>query len=220
MNLKKITSFVLGLLLIVSVLAAAAGGDYLSQTEEMRKLSPKYRAFLAETRGFMNSEERKVFMGLKTDKERDHFILRFWEERRGFNNISTLYLLRMVQVLDLTEEQTAKIFPKVNRVEKEKREMNRKIGQLLRELRDRVRQQDVNEKELSRIMDDVKGLRMQVKNREEELQKFLEENLTVHQQAKYLIFIQDFVKDLRQKLNKAREAIKLPTHPTQQYPHS
>jgi hypothetical protein len=208
MNFKKIVSFVLGLLLIVSVLAAAAGGDYLVQTVEVRKLSPKYRAFLAETRGFMTSKEREVFLGLTTDKERDYFIQKFWEERRGWDNISTLYLLRMVQVLDLTEEQTAKIFPRVNRVEKEKREMNRKIGLLLRELRARVRQQDVEEKELSRIIDEVKDLRLQVKSREEELQAFLEENLTVHQQAKYLIFIQDFVKDLREKLNKAREAIK------------
>jgi hypothetical protein len=57
-------------------------------------------------------------------------------------------------------------------------------------------------------MDEVKDLRIQVKKREEELQEFLEENLTVHQQAKHLIFIQDFLKDLREKLNKARETIK------------
>jgi nitrite reductase/ring-hydroxylating ferredoxin subunit len=38
--------------------------------------------------------------------------------------------------------------------------------------------------------------------------EFLSENLTVYQQAKYLIFVQDFLKDLREKLNKARDAIK------------
>lgn len=47
-----------------------------------------------------------------------------------------------------------------------------------------------------------------MKNREEELQEFLEENLTVYQQANYLIFMQDFLKELREKLNKAREAVK------------
>jgi hypothetical protein len=208
MNSKKITSFVLGLLLIASILAAAAGGNGFAQREGVRALSPKYRAFLAETQEFMHSDERKVFLGLKTDKERDYFIQKYRAARRGRDNISTLYLLRMVQVLDLTEEQTANIFPRVNRVEKEKREMNRKIGQHLRELRAMVRQQDVNEKELSRIMEEVKELRIQVKNREEELQEFLEENLTVYQQAKHLIFIQDFLKDLREKLNKARQAIK------------
>jgi Spy/CpxP family protein refolding chaperone len=208
MILKKTTSCVLGLLLIASMLAAFSGGNGLIQKEEIRKLPPKYRASLAETREFMHSEEREVFLGLETDEHRDIFIQKFWEARKGWDNISTLYLLRMVQVLDLTEEQTAKIFPMVNRVEKDKREMNRTIGLLLRELRAVVQQQDATEEELSRIMDELKDLRTQVKNREEELQAFMEENLTIHQQAKYLIFIQDFLRDLREKLNKAREAIK------------
>jgi predicted membrane chloride channel (bestrophin family) len=208
MNLKKITSFVLGLLLIASVSVTFAGENGYIQREEVKKLAPKYRAFLVETQGFMRPQERRVFMGLKTDKERDQFIVRFWETRKGWDNISTLYLLRMVQVLDLTEEQAAKIFPRVNRVEKEKREINRTIGQLLRELRVKLRQPDVNQEELSRILDELKDLRMQVKNRDEELQKFMEENLTIQQQARYLLFMQDFLKDLREKLNKAREAIK------------
>ena len=208
MNSKKITSFVLGLLLIASVSAAEAGGNSIIQREEVKKLSPKYRAFLAETFEFMSPRERKVFMGLKTDGERDRFILRFWEARKGWDNISTLYLLRMVQVLDLTEEQAAKIFPRVNRVEKEKRQINRTIGQLMRELRVKLKQPDVNPDDLSRLLDELKDLRMQVKNRDEELQVFMEENLTIHQQARYLIFMQDFLKDLREKLNKAREAIK------------
>jgi hypothetical protein len=208
MNLRKTTSFVLGFLLIVSTTAAAAGENGFIQREEVKKLAPKYHAFLAETRDVMRPQERKVFMGLKTDKERDQFILRFWETRRGWDNISTLYLLRMVQVLDLTEEQAAKIFPRVNRGEKEKREMNRHIGLLLRELRARLKQQDVKQEELSRILDEIKDLRKQVKNKDEELQTFMEENLTIHQQARYLLFIQDFMKDLREKLNKARQAIK------------
>lgn len=198
---------VLGLLFIVCVLAAAGGNGFI-QREELKKLSPKYRAFLAETREFMRPQERKIFMELETDKERDYFIRQFWEARKGWDNISTLYLLRMVQVLDLTEEQTAKIFPKVNSVEKEKREMNRTIGLLLRELRATLRQQDVDEKELSRIMTEIKDLRTQVKSRDEELQEFMVRILTVPQQAKYLIFVQDFLKDLREKLSKAREAIK------------
>ena len=208
MNVKKITSCILGLLWITSMLVASAGGNVFIQSQEVQKLSPKYRAFLAETREFMRPQEKRVFMELETDKERDVFIREFWKARKGWDNINTLYLLRMVQVLDLTEEQTAKIFPMVNRVEKNKREMNRTIGLLMRELRAVLRQKDAKEEELSRIMGELRDLRTQVKNREEELQEFMEKNLTIHQQAKYLIFIQDFLRDLREKLNKAREAIK------------
>ena len=156
----------------------------------------------------MRPDEQKVFLGLKTDKERDYFIQKFWQARRGRDNISTLYMLRMVQVLDLTEEQTAKIFPKVNRVEKEKREINRRIGQLIRNIRAILMRQDANEEELARMVREIRDLRGQVKGLEEELEEFLSENLSVIQQAKHLIFVQDFLRDLREKLDKAREAIK------------
>lgn len=208
MTLKKITSLLFGLLIVATVISSATENNYFAQREGVRKLSPKYRAFLAETRESMRAEERKVFLGLDTDKERDYFIQKYWETRRGWDNISTLYLLRMVQVLDLTEEQTAKIFPNVNRVEKEKREMNRKIGQRLREIRAMVRQQNGDEENLARMVQEIRDLRKEVKSKDEELEGFLSENLTIYQQAKYLIFVQDFLKDLREKLNKAREAIK------------
>ena len=208
MTLKKITSLLFGLLIVASVISSATENNHFAQREGVRKLSPKYRAFLAETRESMRAEERKVFLGLDTDKERDYFIQKYWETRRGRDNISTLYLLRMVQVLDLTEEQTAKIFPNVNRVEKEKREMNRKIGQRLREIRAMVRQQNGDEENLARMVQEIRDLRKEVKSKDEELEGFLSENLTIYQQAKYLIFVQDFLKDLREKLNKAREAIK------------
>ena len=208
MTLKKITSLLFGLLIVATVISSATENNYFAQREGVRKLSPKYRAFLAETRESMRAEERKVFLGLDTDKERDYFIQKYWETRSGWDNISTLYLLRMVQVLDLTEEQTAKIFPNVNRVEKEKREMNRKIGQRLREIRAMVRQQNGDEENLARMVQEIRDLRKEVKSKDEELEGFLSENLTIYQQAKYLIFVQDFLKDLREKLNKAREAIK------------
>lgn len=209
MDTKRIMSFViLSLFFMISTLSGATGISSIAQREEMKKLSPKYRAFFAEVRESMHPDEKKVFLGLKTDKERDYFIQKFWEARRGRDNISTLYLLRMVQALDLTEEQTAKIFPKVNRVENAKREINRRIGQLLRNIRAALMRQDAKEEELARMVQEIKNLRGQVKTLEEEMEEFLEQNLSVRQQAEYLIFVQDFLRDLREKLNKARDAIK------------
>ena len=50
-------------------------------------------------------------------------------------NISDLYLLRLTRALDLTEEQTAKLYPFLTRVEKEKAELQRRMGPDLRDLR-------------------------------------------------------------------------------------
>ena len=47
--------------------------------------------------------------------------------RRTRENIRTLWLLRMTRVLELTEEQTAKVFPIVSRIEKEKSEIYKQI---------------------------------------------------------------------------------------------
>lgn len=209
MDTKKIMSFIiLSLFFVISALSEATGINSIAQREDVKKLSPKYRAFFAEVREFMHPDEQKVFLGLKTDKERDYFIRHFWEARQGRDNIGTLYLLRMVQALDLTEGQTAKIFPRVNRVEKRKREINRKIGQLLRDIRSVLMRQDANEEELARMVQEIKDLRGQVKTLEEEMEEFLAQNLSVRQQAEYLIFVQDFLRDLREKLNKARDAIR------------
>ena len=49
--------------------------------------------------------------------------------------ISDLYLLRLTRALDLTEEQTAKLYPLLTRAEKEKAALQRKMSLDLRGLR-------------------------------------------------------------------------------------
>ena len=89
-------------------------------------------------------------------------------------NIITLMLLRMTQVLDLNEEQAAQLFPVVNRIEKEKFALNRQIGERMRDLRSLLQ---------------------------------VDKNLSLEQQAKFLIFFQDFNQYLRDKLSEARQRL-------------
>ena len=120
-------------------------------------------------------------------------------------NINTLRLLRMTQVLDLTEEQAAKIFPALNRTEKEKRGINRQIGQKLKELRLILAKEKPEEQEIEKLMGDLKELRNTLKTKDEELEKIIEENLTLVQRAKYLVFLVDFSRGLREKIDRARK---------------
>ena len=120
-------------------------------------------------------------------------------------NINTLRLLRMTQVLDLTEEQAAKIFPALNRTEKEKRGINRQIGQKLKELRLILAKEKPEEQEIEKLMEDLKELRNTLKTKDEELEKIIEENLTLVQRAKYLVFLVDFSRGLREKIDRARK---------------
>ncbi len=124
--------------------------------------------------------------------------------RRIRDNIRTLLLLRMTQALDLTEEQTAKIFPKISRIEKEKKEIQQKIGKQMRELRSILRNENHDEQEFTDRIKRIKELRNLLKSKDEELENFLDDNLTLLQRAKYIIFSQDFYRGLREKLERAR----------------
>lgn len=121
------------------------------------------------------------------------------------DNITTLMLLRLTQVLDLTEEQTAVLFPHITRVEKEKKKINQEIGKNIRDLRVMLRQSNPDPEKLTGIMENIKALRIDLRNLDEELGKIAANTLTVEQQAKYLIFFQDFYRTIRTKLDQARE---------------
>ena len=124
--------------------------------------------------------------------------------RRTRENVITMRLLRMTRVLELTEEQTAKIFPLVTRVEKEKMEISLKVGKEMRDLRLALKSKTPDEKKILNAIKAVKELRALLVSMDRELDTRLEENLTLIQRAKYLVFSADFNRDLRNQLDRAR----------------
>lgn len=119
-------------------------------------------------------------------------------------NLHTLRLLRMTQALDLTEEQAAKIFPFFNRVEKEKVTINRKIGRVIQDLRELLREEKPKEEEISGQMAHLRELRELLRAKDRELENFMEKNLSEIQKAKYILFSIDFYRTIEENLEKAR----------------
>ena len=128
----------------------------------------------------------------------------FQNQNKVRENISTLMLLKMTTALDLSEEQTAKIFPRVNETEKEKAALNREMAQSIRKLRILVDEKNPGDDDINRTLDKIKTLREQIRLKDEELSAFLDGHLTVLQRGKYLFFQQEFFRDLRNQLNRAR----------------
>ena len=209
--MRKKTLFVSVLLVFfmtsfVSVLVAV---EYLGQEKEETVLAPKYRAFLAETERFMHSREKEVFLKLKNDHYRDIFIESFWQIRGGRQrgvraNINMLRLARMVQALDLTEEQVAVIMPEMNKNEKEKQELQRNLQLKMRDLRLLLRGDNPDELKLKEHLSSIKTLRRTLQEKEAEFDMFLIENLSLVQHASYIIFSQEFYRGLQQQLDNAR----------------
>ena len=84
--------------------------------------------------------------------------------RRTRENMRTLWLLRMTRALELTEEQTAKVFPIVARIDKEKSEIYQQIGKQVRELRLILREEEPDQKELKNKINKIKELRNLIKS--------------------------------------------------------
>jgi hypothetical protein len=119
-------------------------------------------------------------------------------------NVYTLRLIRMTQALDLTEEQTSRIYPALGRIEKDKADVQKKIASGLRDLKDLLGSSRAGDEELLTKVRALQGLRKDLRILDDKFERILDENLTVVQKANYVIFSVDFYKGLWENLNKAR----------------
>jgi Spy/CpxP family protein refolding chaperone len=108
--------------------------------------------------------------------------------------VSDLYLLRMTRALELTEEQTAKLYPVLTRVEKEKSALQSDMGSDLRDLRTELAKTAPGEKEVLRLVDRIRQARRAVRERDEEVEAALDRVLTPVQKGRYIVFTVDFLR--------------------------
>lgn len=209
--MRKKTLFISILLVffMTSLGSSLLAMEYQGQEKEETRLAPKYKVFLAETERFMLSKEKEVFLKLRNDHDRDIFIESFWQQRgrrqRGVRtNINMLRLVRMVQVLTLTEDQVALILPAMNKNEEEKQQLQRDLQLHMRDLRLLLRRETPEEQKLEEHLRSIKTLKESLQAKEVEFEKFLADKLTLIQQANYIIFSQEFYRGLQQQLDNAR----------------
>jgi len=120
-------------------------------------------------------------------------------------NFITLRLLRLTQALDLTEDQTAKFFPVLTRMEKDKLRIQRDMSADVQALRRLVRDAASKETDITVRVKAVQDARLKVKTIDDEIEAFLEKNLTPIQKGKYILFEIDFFRGLGDTLNQIRQ---------------
>lgn len=119
-------------------------------------------------------------------------------------NLVTLRLLRLTQALDLSEEQAAKIYPVITRMEKEKLDIQRKMSADIRDLRLMVKAEAPKDADIEARYQSIKSARGKIIEKDDELDAFLEENLTTIQKAKYLLFQIEFYRYLSDSMDRLR----------------
>jgi hypothetical protein len=122
------------------------------------------------------------------------------------DNINTLRLLRMTEVLELTEAQTAKLFPALTRIDREKSELQDRLGADLRDLRAALGRSPVREADVLAFVQRIREMRLAIKQKDEEYEAVLDESLSPVQKGRYILFLVDFARGLGEKLNEARQA--------------
>lgn len=119
-------------------------------------------------------------------------------------NIITFKLLRMTQALNLTQDQTAVIYPVLTRLEKEKYELTRKLNESMERLRGLIDLDKPGEDKLLGLMTEIGSLRDQISRTDAEEASFLKTRLSVVQSARYLLFNVEFYRGLGERLERAR----------------
>ena len=120
-------------------------------------------------------------------------------------NLSTLRLLRLTEALELTEVQTAKIYPFLTRLEKDKLTIQKGMSEDLKALRALNRDPGAKEADILARARAILDARMEVRSLDDEADKFLEKQLTGAQMGKYVIFQLDFYRGLENTFDQIRQ---------------
>jgi len=118
--------------------------------------------------------------------------------------ISDLYLLRLTRALELTEEQTARIYPLLTRAEKDKAELQRRMSAGLQALRAHLAQDRPKEETLILLTNGVREAREDIRRIEAEVDAALDDVLTPLQRARYVVFTVEFLRGTWENLERAR----------------
>lgn len=125
-------------------------------------------------------------------------------QRNLRHNLFTLRALRMTEELELTEQQTAAIFPELNRAEKDKADLQRELASEIRELRLMIRGEKSKPEDYETMVKRVLELRTQIQEREKAFEDFLFSQLTAVQKARYIIFNLDFNRLMMERVHRIR----------------
>jgi Spy/CpxP family protein refolding chaperone len=120
--------------------------------------------------------------------------------QRGAKMVETLRIWKMVDSLNLSEEQLAKFLPKL----KEEKELRREYGEErkrnLENLRELLIEEEVSEKEIKAQLKELEEIDSEFQEETKALREEVKKLLNTRQQAQFYIANEEFQKELRHLL--------------------
>jgi hypothetical protein len=120
-------------------------------------------------------------------------------------NISNLYLIQLTRALELTEEQAAKLYPLLTRVENDKAGIQRGMGQDLRDLKAELARTPLEEERVLGLVDRIREARRSIRKKDDEVEDVLDGILTPVQKARYYLFTVEFLRRIGENADRIRQ---------------
>lgn len=128
------------------------------------------------------------------------------EERRENirKKVEAIRIWRLTEELKLDEKTSARLAALLGSVEQKRRDLTRENRETMRELQASLKSGSPDERKLKASLDKLeKNHREMMEIREKEM-KGLKEILTVEQQARYVVFQREFIREMRGMMDGAR----------------
>ncbi len=123
------------------------------------------------------------------------------------SKIQTLKLLKLTEELNLTEEQTAVIFPLVKKNREKLFELFKQKEKLIDSLDGLIRENKIDRKHCDKIIDAIDEIGYQIREEMENFRNEMRDILTYKQYVKYIVFEEKFPRRLKKYLHEIRRGM-------------
>jgi Spy/CpxP family protein refolding chaperone len=117
--------------------------------------------------------------------------------------IEKVRMYRLTQELDLTTEQAVKFFPKLNEIRKSEQKFFEERLEIIKELRELLKDSSAD-KELTTVIDRFKTIQDERQRVQGKTMDEIREILSPQQQARFLIFQEEFEREIREVIKEVR----------------
>jgi len=123
----------------------------------------------------------------------------------GRRLIETIKIWKMTEALDLSEDQAARLFPKLTQLEALRRESYRRQRLLRDEIAGLLKQQPVREVDIKRRLEELDRTESDFKGRERAVRGELQSILSLEQRARLALFEERFEMEMRRAIQGLRQ---------------
>lgn len=117
--------------------------------------------------------------------------------------METLRMWRLTEALNLDEKGSAQIFPILNRFDKKRYELEDSLREGMRDMRESLK--DKKEERLKKTLNKLEENHKALQNLKQEEWEEMKKMLTVEQQARFIIFLTEFEREVRKLIAEAKE---------------